>query len=81
MLIAVDRQPVGIIGVADAMRPELKTVVTELKQIGIGYTVMLTGDNPRVASHIAQKAGITEYKSELASRRQSNNHASTLEFS
>ena len=65
MLTAIGRQPVGIIGVADAMRPELKTVVTELKQIGVGHTVMLTGDNPRVASYIAHKAGIAEYKASL----------------
>ncbi len=65
MLVGIDRQPVGIIAVADVMRPELKTVVTQLKQIGIGHTVMLTGDNPRVASHIAQKTGITEYKANL----------------
>lgn len=65
MLVAIDQQPVGIIGVADAIRPELKAVVTELKQIGLGHTVMLTGDNPRVASHIAQETGITEYKANL----------------
>ena len=65
MLVAVGRQPVGVIAVADTMRPELKTVVAQLKQIGVNYTVMLTGDNPRVASHIAQKAGVTDYKANL----------------
>lgn len=65
MLVAVDRQPTGIIAVADAMRPELGAVVTQLNQIGISHTVMLTGDNSRVASHIAQEAGITEYKANL----------------
>ena len=65
MLVAVDGQPVGVIAVADAMRPELKTVITQLKQIGVSHTIMLTGDNPRVASHIAQKAGMAEYRANL----------------
>ncbi|MDE0299742.1 MAG: cation-translocating P-type ATPase [Candidatus Poribacteria bacterium] len=65
MLVTIDQKPVGIIGVIDAMRAELGTVVAELKQIGIGHTVVLTGDNPRVASYIAQRAGIKEYKAGL----------------
>ena len=65
MLVAVDRQPVGIIAVADVLRPEAKSVLGQLKQMKIRQTVMLTGDNERVASYIAQQANVTEFKANL----------------
>ena len=47
----------GIISVADTIKPDSKTAVEELKTLGI-KVVMLTGDNERTARAIANQAGI-----------------------
>ncbi|MFZ0543996.1 MAG: heavy metal translocating P-type ATPase [Candidatus Promineifilaceae bacterium] len=55
----------GIIGIADVLRPEAVQVLKELKEIGIERTVMLTGDNERVAKAIAAEVGVDDYYAEL----------------
>ena len=47
----------GIIAVADTIKPDSKAAVEELKALGI-KVVMLTGDNERTARAIANQAGI-----------------------
>jgi len=64
MLLAADRQLVGIIGVADPVRPEAAAVVAALKRRGLSV-VMFTGDNPGTARKVAEQVGITEYYSGL----------------
>jgi Zn2+/Cd2+-exporting ATPase len=51
----------GVIGIADVLRPDTAAVVAELKELGVERVVMLTGDNPRVAEAIAQAAGVDEF--------------------
>lgn len=48
----------GIIAMADQMRPDAPMVVSRLQEKGIAVA-MLTGDNPRVAETIAKQVGIT----------------------
>lgn len=48
----------GLIALADQVRPEAKVVITGLKQAGIRQIAMLTGDNPRVAHTLAHELGI-----------------------
>ena len=48
----------GIIALADAPRSESKRVIAELRQSGIEYIAMLTGDNQRVADRIAAELGV-----------------------
>jgi Cd2+/Zn2+-exporting ATPase len=55
----------GIIGVADTPRQTARIALQELKQLGIRKTVMLTGDNERVAAAIAQWAGLSDYRANL----------------
>ncbi len=55
---------VGIIAVADSLRPESKEAVSELHKMGL-RVVMLTGDNEKTASAIAKKAGIKEVYASL----------------
>ena len=55
----------GLIAVADTLRPEARPLIHRLKQLGIEPIVMLTGDNPRTAHHIAQAVGIDQVYAEL----------------
>jgi Cd2+/Zn2+-exporting ATPase len=55
----------GIIALADTPRQTALTALRELKQLGIRKTVMLTGDNERVAAAIAGRVGLTDYRANL----------------
>ncbi|MCC5849619.1 MAG: cadmium-translocating P-type ATPase [Verrucomicrobia bacterium] len=53
-------ETLGILGVADTVRPGAKEMVRALKKLGIERVAMLTGDHPVVARQIAKEAGIDE---------------------
>lgn len=55
----------GVLGIADALRPQSRDVVRQLKAAGVTRVVMLTGDNERVARAIAQSAGVDDYYADL----------------
>lgn len=55
----------GVIAVADQVRPEAAEAVRQLRAAGIEHIVMLTGDNERIAARIAQEIGLTEYHAGL----------------
>lgn len=55
----------GVIAIADVLRPETRDVVRALKERGVERVVMLTGDNERVAESIAAAAGVDAYHAEL----------------
>ncbi|MBK9052693.1 MAG: cadmium-translocating P-type ATPase [Chloroflexi bacterium] len=57
--------PLGVIALADALRPDAAAVVRDLKQLGIEKVVMLTGDNHRVAQAVAQQAGVDDFYADL----------------
>lgn len=48
---------VGLIAVADVVKPTSKLAIDELRQMGIS-TVMLTGDNERTAAAIQRRVGV-----------------------
>jgi Cd2+/Zn2+-exporting ATPase len=55
----------GVIAVADTVRPQAAATIARLKELGITRTVMLTGDNVRVANAIAAQLGIDEVRADL----------------
>ncbi len=55
----------GVLAVADTARPAAAAVIAALKVLGIKRTVMLTGDNARVAAAIASQLGIDEVHPDL----------------
>ncbi len=55
----------GIIALADQLRPEAKETVQLLKAMGVSKVVLLTGDNSAVAQRIAREVGVDEFHAEL----------------
>ena len=53
------------IGISDPLRPEAKGAIEALHREGISKTVMLTGDNKRVAAVIAGELGIDDVRAEV----------------
>lgn len=63
--VAVAGKILGIIAVADTVRPAAVTIVKRLKQLGIEQIIMLSGDSKSTAGNIAQQLGIDEVYAEL----------------
>jgi len=63
--VAVDGRAAGLLALADTLRPGVPETLAELRRLGVTETVMLTGDNARVARRIAQEAGIASYRADL----------------
>jgi len=55
----------GIIAVADTVRPEAANTIKRLTNLGIEHIIMLTGDNQQTAQYIARELGINEVYAEL----------------
>ncbi len=64
MLLAYDGALLGVIAVADTLKPEAREAVQSLVQEGI-EVIMLTGDNPRTANAIARELGIERVIAEV----------------
>ncbi len=62
---AVDGRVLGVIGIADVVRPVAREVVAELRRLGVRRLVMLTGDNERAARAIAREVGLEEWRADL----------------
>ncbi|OLE88624.1 MAG: copper-translocating P-type ATPase [Crenarchaeota archaeon 13_1_20CM_2_51_8] len=56
-LLALDREPVSLIGLADTVKESSAPTIKALKKMGLDI-VMLTGDNERTAKAIARTLGI-----------------------
>ncbi|MFA6800868.1 MAG: heavy metal translocating P-type ATPase, partial [Acholeplasmataceae bacterium] len=64
MIVAQENNVIGIIAVADKLKPEAKKVI-EILNLMHYKTVMITGDNQRTAQAIAQQLGMTDYMSDV----------------
>jgi heavy metal translocating P-type ATPase len=63
--LAGDTNLLGIFYVSDAIREGAKQMISGLRKSGIKNIVMLTGDNPETAKHVADHIGITDYRANL----------------
>ena len=64
MYVALDGSVVGLIAVADQVRPEAREVIAEMKALGLDV-VMITGDNERAAGAVAREVGIDRVLAEV----------------
>ncbi len=64
MLLAYDGALLGVIAVADTLKPEAREAVQSLMREGI-EVILLTGDNPRTANAIARELGIQRVIAEV----------------
>jgi cation-transporting P-type ATPase C len=65
LLVAHCGKLVGVIGVADTLREEMREAVQSLKDAGVKKIMMLTGDSPEVAQRAATSIGIDDWQARL----------------
>ena len=65
LLLGLSGEAIGLIALADVIRPNAAAAVKRLQQLGIGKTIMLSGDNSRTAAAIAGEIGIDNFQAEL----------------
>ncbi|MFD0249671.1 heavy metal translocating P-type ATPase [Streptomyces sp. NPDC127113] len=65
VVVLRDREPVGVLGVADRLRPDAAATVAALTRLTGRTPVLLTGDNERAARRLAAEVGITDVRAHL----------------
>ena len=63
--VAVDGEYKGHIHIGDRIKPTAKEAISELKKAGVRKTIMLTGDDDKIAEKVANEIGIDEIHAEL----------------
>jgi len=63
--VAIDGTYVGHIVISDQIKSDSKEAISALKKLGVEKTVMLTGDQQRVAEHVAKQLQLDEYYAQL----------------
>ena len=59
LLFALNGEVIGVIAVADTLKPDSRSAIEKIKKMGI-KTVMLTGDNKNTAASIGKECGVDE---------------------
>ncbi|MCT2592222.1 heavy metal translocating P-type ATPase [Streptomyces sp. N2-109] len=65
VLVQRDGVTVGVLGIADRLRPGAATAVARLAALTGTAPALLTGDNPRAAARLAEEVGITNVRAGL----------------
>jgi Cu+-exporting ATPase len=64
ILAATETELLGVIGIADSIKPNSQKAVQEMNAMGL-HTIMLTGDNQRTAKVIGELVGVNEVIAEV----------------
>ena len=62
--LSLDTQFLGWLLLADSVKPEAQQALRDLRELGLGRQVLLTGDRQSVADHLAQAVGISEVQAQ-----------------
>ncbi len=65
LLVARDSEPVGMIALADRVRPGAREAISALRKAGIRRVVLLTGDHEATARAVTEAVGADEYRAGL----------------
>ncbi|HEX9030094.1 MAG TPA: HAD-IC family P-type ATPase, partial [Anaerolineales bacterium] len=65
ILVGIGGNPVGVVALADRPRPEARSVLADLRRLGINRTILLSGDHEPAARAIANQLGIQEVRANL----------------
>ncbi len=65
VLVAHNDEAIGLLAIADEIRPEIAKTIRLLKTMGVHRVTMLTGDHPQVAEAVAKVIGVDDFLAEL----------------
>ena len=65
MIVSRDGEIIGVLGLSDVPRSNVKSVLVRLRKLGIKHLIMLTGDNQQVAKKISELIGLTDVEADL----------------
>lgn len=65
MVVVLDGEVIGVVAVADRLRPGAADMVLELRAAGVRHVAMLTGDSPAVARAMAAGLGLDDVRAGL----------------
>lgn len=65
IFLAIENKLAGIFFVSDAIKETAADTIKTLHDTGVEKIIMLTGDNPETASHVAEQIGITKFRANL----------------
>jgi Cd2+/Zn2+-exporting ATPase len=65
VIVSLDGTAIGVLGIADAVRPDAAATIAALRESGIKRILMLTGDDRQTALAVAEQVGITEVHADL----------------
>ncbi|HIG74657.1 MAG TPA: copper-translocating P-type ATPase [Bacteroidetes bacterium] len=71
VFVLLDGHLAGAFALADVIRPEAKGAIADLKAMGI-QTMMLTGDNRKVAAWVAEEIGLDDVFAEVLPEQKSD---------
>jgi len=71
VMVAVNSQPAGLLAIADAIKPDSRTAIQRLQEMGIDV-IMLTGDNQQTAQAVARSVNIQNVRAEVLPRDKSS---------
>jgi cation-transporting P-type ATPase C len=65
LYVGIDDRFIGLIGVADVIRPEARALLRALEAVGVRRVIMLTGDSTETADAVARELELGEVHAEL----------------
>lgn len=65
VLVARNNETIGLLAIADEIRPEIAETIRMLKAMGVKRVTMLTGDHPQVAESVAKAIDVDDFQAGL----------------